>query len=55
MSIKISNKNKIKNSIIGDNNIIQTEKKKINILVDIIIPILVGLVIAGIVFYIGWN
>lgn len=55
MSVNIGNKNIIKNSTVGNNNTILKEDKKINVLVHIIIPILVGIIIAGIVFYLGWN
>lgn len=53
-SINIGNNNKIKDSTIGNNNI-KKDDKKTNALKDIFIPILVGLIIAGIVFYLGWN
>lgn len=52
MSIKIGNKNKVKNSIIGSNNSIE---KKNNLLIEILITIITGVIIAGIVYFIGWN
>lgn len=55
ISVNIGNKNIIKNSTVGNNNTILKEDKKINVLVHIIIPILIGIIIAGIVFYLGWN
>ncbi|CCZ57769.1 unknown [Clostridium sp. CAG:762] len=53
--IKIGNNNKINKSIIGSDNKIEKEKDKKYILTNIIIPIIVGLIIAGIVFLLKWN
>ena len=53
--IKIGNNNKINKSIIGNNNEKREEKDKNFILTNIIIPIIVGLIIAGIVFLLEWN
>lgn len=51
MSIKIGNKAKIKNSIVGNNN--KNEKNE-NILVTIIISILATIIAGGILYYLGW-
>ncbi len=53
--IKIGNNNKINKSVIGNNNGITNEKENKFILKNIIIPIIVGLIIAGIVFFLKWN
>lgn len=53
--IKIGNNNKINKSIVGNNNQITDEKDNKFILKNIIIPIIVGLIIAGIVFFLKWN
>ena len=53
--IKIGNNNKISKSVIGNNNEVTDEKEKNFILKNIIIPIIVGLIIAGIVFLLKWN
>lgn len=53
MKIKIRDNNKIKNSNIGINNKINYESD--NKIFAIIIEIIVGVIIAGIVFYLGWN
>lgn len=54
MKINIGNNNKIKKSIIGnDNN--NNSKKDDNKLFKIIIEIAIGLVIAFIVYKLGWN
>lgn len=55
MSVNIGNNNRIKNAIVGNNNSVQKEEKKANVLVDIIITIIVTLFCAGIIFYLGWN
>lgn len=52
--ISIGNKNKIKKTIIGSNNKIDKSEDKF-ILKNIVIPILVGLIVAGIVFILKWN
>lgn len=52
MAIKIGNNTKIKKSIIGNNNKIEN---KDNFIITIIITIMTGVVIAGIVYYLGWN
>lgn len=53
--INIGNNNKINKSIIGNNNKIETPKDNKFILKNIIIPIIVGLIVAGIVFLLKWN
>jgi len=52
MAIKIGNNSKIKKSIIGNNNKIEN---KDNLIVTIIITIITGIIVAGIVYYLGWN
>lgn len=54
MKVNIGNNNKINKNVIGSNNSIKTEKKE-NIFVTILITTLTGIVIAGIVYYLGWN
>lgn len=53
--INIGNNNKINKSIIGNNNKIEPSKDNKFILKNIIIPITVGLIIAGITFLLKWN
>lgn len=54
--INIGNNNKINKSIIGNNNKTELPSKDNKfILKNIIIPIIVGLIIAGIVFLLKWN
>lgn len=53
--INIGNNNKINKSIIGNNNKIESPKDNKFVLKNIIVPIIVGLVIAGIVFLLKWN
>lgn len=53
--IKIGNNNKINKSVIGNNNKVKKSDDKNFILTNIIIPIMVGLIIAGIVFLLKWN
>lgn len=53
MRINIGNNNKIKNSIIGNNN--NNSKEKDNKIVMIIIEIAIGLLVAFIVYKLGWN
>ena len=53
--INIGNNNKINKSIIGNNNKTEISKDNKFILKNIIIPIIVGLIIAGIVFLLKWN
>lgn len=53
MKIEIGDKNKIENSVIGNDNKIL--EKKENKIVKIIIEIIIGIIIAGIVFWLGWN
>ncbi len=53
--INIGNNNKIKEAVIGNNNNIEASKDQKFVLKNIIIPIVVGLVIAGIVYWLGWN
>lgn len=57
MKIEIGDKNTIKDSVIGNNNNNNNEqsKKKGNKLVKIIAEIIIGVIIAGIVFWLGWN
>ncbi len=53
--IKIGNNNKFNKSVIGNNNeTISPENGKF-VLKNIIIPIMVGLITAGIVFLLKWN
>lgn len=52
--INIGNNNKINKSTIGNNNLKKRNNKSF-ILTNIIIPITVGLIIAGIVFLLKWN
>ena len=54
MKVNIGKNNKINKSIIGSNNSIDTQKKE-NTFVTILITIVTGIVIAGIVYYLGWN
>lgn len=53
--INIGNNNKINKSIIGNNNKIEAPKDNKFVLKNIIVPIIVGLIIAGIVFLLKWN
>ena len=60
--IKIGNNNKINKSIIGNNKnyngcnvMVKNDKEKCFVLKNIIIPVVVGLIIAGIVFLLKWN
>ncbi len=61
--IKIGNNNKINKSIIGNNSkfnkdcnvTVKDDKEKYFALKNIIIPIAVGIIIAGIVFLLKWN
>ncbi len=53
--IKIGNNNKINKSIVGNNNKIKMNKDGNFIIKDILLPIIVGLIIAGIVFLLNWN
>lgn len=50
MKLEIGNKNKIKNSNIGDNNKIEKEDKGKNILIDILVGLFVSIV-GGIILY----
>lgn len=50
---KIGNNNKIKNSIIGNNN--SVPDKKDNHLITIIITITTGIIIGGVLYFLGWN
>ena len=50
MKLEIGNKNKIKNSNIGDNNKIEKEDKGKNILIDILVGLFVTIV-GGIILY----
>ena len=54
MRINIGNDNKIKKSIIGNNNN-NKDKEKSNIIIKIIIEIAIGLLIAFLVYKLGWN
>ncbi len=53
--INTGNNNKINKSIIGNNNKTESTNDNKFILKNIIIPIIVGLIIAGIVFLLKWN
>ena len=53
--INIGNNNKINKSIIGNNNKTESTNDNKFILKNIIIQIIVGLIIAGIVFLLKWN
>lgn len=52
--INIGNNNNINNSTIGNNNN-KNEKPKDNHWVSILISIITGLIVAGIVYFLGWN
>lgn len=52
MSIKIGPKTKVKNSIVGNNNKVENKE---NILITIIITIFTGIIVGGIIYYLGWN
>ena len=52
MSIKIGHKTKVKNSIVGNNNKVENKE---NILITIIITIFTGIIVGGIIYYLGWN
>lgn len=54
MKISIGNNNRIKNSTIGNNNN-NNSKDKDNKTIKIIIEIVVGLIVAFIVYKLGWN
>ena len=53
MGIIIGNNNKIKNSTIGNDN--NNTKEKDNKIIKIIIEIIIGLLIAYLVYKFGWN
>ncbi len=53
--IKIGNNNKINKSVIGNNNETTSPEEEKFVLKNIIIPIMVGLITAGIVFLLKWN
>lgn len=56
MKIEISDKNTIQDSVIGNNNINNKKsKEKENKLIKIIAEIIIGVIIAGIIFWLGWN
>lgn len=52
MSIKIGTKTKVKKSIVGNNNKVENKE---NILITIIITIFTGIIVGGIIYYLGWN
>ena len=52
MSIKIEPKTKVKNSIVGNNNKVENKE---NVLITIIITIFTGIIVGGIIYYLGWN
>ena len=52
MSIKIGPKTKVKNSIVGNNNKVENKE---NILITINITIFTGIIVGGIIYYLGWN
>lgn len=49
---KIGNNNKINNSVIGDNNKVESKQ---SYLVEIIVAVLAGLIVAGLTYYFGWK
>ena len=56
MKINIGNNNKIKNTIIGNNNNASKKNNKVfKIILDIIIGIIITLVSAYIIYKLGWN
>ena len=55
MKIDIGDNNKIENSNIGKNNKQQSNKKLVEIIISIIITIVTGVIIAYIVYKLGWN
>ena len=56
MKINIGNNNKIKNTIIGNNNNASKKNNKVfKIILDIIIGIIIALVSAYIIYKLGWN
>ena len=56
MTTKIGNNNKIKKSIIGNNNIIKAEEKKlINKIIEIIIGLFIAIISGYIIYKCGWN
>lgn len=52
MSVKIGSKTKVKKSIVGNNNKVENKE---NILITIIITIFTGIIVGGIIYYLGWN
>lgn len=52
MNIKFGDKVKIKKSIIGNNNNAENKEK---FWVTIIVTILTGVIVGGIIYYLGWN
>ena len=52
MSIKIGSKTKVKKSIVGNNNKVENKE---NILITITITIFTGIIVGGIIYYLGWN
>lgn len=60
MGINIGNNNKIKNSIVGNNNNKElsngSQKSSVfNIAVEVIIGIIVGIAVGFIIYKFGWN
>lgn len=51
--IRLGNENKIKNSVVGNNN--QIREKKENQLLTIVITIITGVIVGGIIYLLGWN
>lgn len=56
MTTKIGNNNKIKKSIIGNNNTIKPkEKTLLNKIIEIIIGLVITVIGAYIIYKLGWN
>lgn len=56
MAINIGNNNKIKEAIIGSGNIINKEEHKITkVIVELLITIIGGLIVAFCIFIFHWN
>lgn len=53
--IKIGNNNKINKSIIGNSNEVNDKSSNRLILENYVLPVIVGLTVAGIVFLLKWN
>lgn len=56
MRINIGNNNKIKGSIIGnDNTQIKEKEKDSKIAIELIIAVISGLIVAFLIYIFGWN